>query len=134
MNLNKHLPVDQNNSIACPRHARCMPFFWSLKCAYLQHYVLKNKSYRWFLRYFRVIQSLHKYSVIETSYMGQNRQKIAFLNMRIEIARDASITLRGKCYSCVLSLCRGFLIKSRDKKEIRRKKNYFLKSGIALLS
>ena len=66
--------------------------------------------------------------------MGQNRQKIAFLNMGIVIARDVSVTLRGKCYSCVSSLCRGFLIESRDKKEIRRKINYFLISGIALLS
>ena len=48
------------------------------------------------------------------------------------IARDASVTSQGNWYSCLQSLCRGFLIESRDKRKIHRNINPFL-SGIALL-
>ena len=50
------------------------------------------------------------------------------------IERDASVILRGNFYSCLLNLCTGFLIESRDKKGIRRNRNSFLTLGIALLS
>ena len=55
--------------------------------------------------------------------MGQTRQKLVFSKYGNYDIRDASVTSRGNCYSC-LSLCRG-LIESRDKKRNSQKYKFF---------
>ena len=45
--------------------------------------------------------------------------------MGITTERDASIILRTNCYSCLFSLCRGFLIESTDKKRNSQKQKFF---------
>ena len=46
--------------------------------------------------------------------------------MGITIERDASVILRTNCYSCLLRLCRGFLIESTDKKRNSQKQKFFV--------
>ena len=114
-----------------------MPFFWSLNVCLPS--ALCTQDFENILEYYKVCtntcilnklywpkqtkNSFSKYGDCDRKrYLSNFARKLLFLLVYAEP-------------SSMQSLCRGFLIKSRDKKKgIRRNRNSFLISGIALLS